>query len=132
MGKKKPIFRIIIAGGRDFTNYTLLKEKVDNIISDKRKTHQIYIVSGKARGADSLGEKYANENGLNIMEFPADWGKHGKSAGYKRNLEMAENADALIAFWDGESRGTKHMIDIAKEKNLPTRIIRYKYDERNI
>ena len=64
------------------------------------------------------------------MEFPADWDKHGKSAGYKRNLEMAENADALIAFWDGESRGTKHMIDIAKEKNLLTRIIRY--DERNI
>ena len=130
MGKKKPIFRIIIAGGRDFTNYSLLKEKIDNIISDKRKTHQIYIVSGKARGADSLGEKYANENGLNIMEFPADWDKHGRSAGYKRNLEMAENADALIAFWDGESQGTKHMIDIAKEKNLPTRIIRY--DERNI
>lgn len=130
MGKKKPIFRIIIAGGRNFNDYNLLKEKVDNIISDKRKTHQIYIVSGKARGADSLGEKYANENGLNIMEFPADWDKHGRSAGYKRNLEMAENADALIAFWDGESRGTKHMIDIAKEKNLLTRIIRY--DERNI
>jgi hypothetical protein len=126
MGIKKPIFRIIIAGGRDFNDYNRLKEKVDNLISEKRKTHQIYIVSGKARGADSLGEKYANENGLNIMEFPADWDKHGKSAGYKRNLEMAENADALIAFWDGESRGTKHMIDIAKEKNLPTRIIKYK------
>ena len=125
MGKKKPIFRIIIAGGRNFNDYNLLKEKVDNIISDKRKTHQIYIVSGKARGADSLGEKYANENGLNIMEFPADWDKHGRSAGYKRNVEMAVNADALIAFWDGESRGTKHMIDIAKEKNLLTRIIRY-------
>ena len=125
MGKKKPIFRIIIAGGRNFNDYSLLKEKVNNIISDKRKTHQIYIVSGKARGADSLGEKYANENGLNIMEFPADWDKHGRSAGYKRNVEMAENADALIAFWDGESRGTKHMIDIAKEKNLLTRIIRY-------
>lgn len=130
MGIKKPIFRIIIAGGRDFNDYNLLKKKVNNLISEKRKTHQIYIVSGKARGADSLGEKYANENGLNIMEFPADWDKHGKSAGYKRNLEMAENADALIAFWDGESRGTKHMIDIAKEKNLLTRIIRY--DERNI
>lgn len=126
MGKKKPIFRIIIAGGRDFNDYNLLKEKVDNLISEKRKTHQIYILSGKARGADSLGEKYANENGLNIVEFPADWDKHGKSAGYKRNLEMAENADALIAFWDGDSRGTKHMIDIAKEKNLPTRIIKYK------
>lgn len=126
MGKKKPIFRIIIAGGRDFNDYNLLKEKVDNLISEKRKTHQIYIVSGKARGADSLGEKYANENGFNIVEFPADWDKFGKSAGYKRNVEMAENADALIAFWDGDSRGTKHMIDIAKEKNLPTRIIKYK------
>lgn len=125
MGIKKPIYKIIIAGGREFSDYQLLKEKVDNIISEKRKRFQIVIISGKARGADSLGERYANENAFNIMEFPADWDKYGKKAGYMRNTEMAENADALIAFWDGKSKGTKHMIDIATNKNLPIRIIRY-------
>lgn len=125
MGVKKPIYKIIIAGGREFSDYQLLKEKVDNIISEKRKRFQIVIISGKARGADSLGERYANENAFNIMEFPADWDKYGKKAGYMRNTEMAENADALIAFWDGKSKGTKHMIDIATNKNLPIRIIRY-------
>lgn len=125
MGVKKPTYKIIIAGGREFSDYQLLKEKVDNIISEKRKRFQIVIISGKARGADSLGERYANENAFNIMEFPADWDKYGKKAGYMRNTEMAENADALIAFWDGKSKGTKHMIDIATNKNLPIRIIRY-------
>lgn len=118
-------FKVIIAGGRDFTNYQLLKEKVDKIISEKRKTHNIIIVSGTARGADSLGEMYAQQNSFLVMPFPAQWDEYGKKAGYIRNVEMAEYADALIAFWDGKSKGTKHMIDIATERNLPTRVIRY-------
>jgi len=63
--------------------------------------------------------------GYPVAKFPADWNKFKKSAGYKRNVEMAENADALIAFYDGKSKGTGHMIDIAKEKNLLIRIILY-------
>lgn len=125
MGIKKPVFRIIIAGTRDFDDYNLLKEKVSKIIEEKRKTHQIVIVSGKARGADRLGERFANENGFNIDEFPADWDHYGKRAGYLRNKDMAEHSNALIAFWDGKSPGTKNMIDLAKQKNLPTRIIYY-------
>ena len=57
--------------------------------------------------------------------FIPQWDKYGKKAGYLRNVEMAENANALIAFWDGKSKGTKHMIDIATERNLPIRVIRY-------
>ena len=57
--------------------------------------------------------------------FPADWDKYGKAAGYKRNGEMARNADALIAFWDGKSRGTKHMIDLAKKYDLQARVVMY-------
>ena len=121
----KPTYKVIIAGGRDFVDYNLLREKVNNIIIDKRLTHKIVIVSGCARGADTLGMRYASENILDIEEYPADWDKYGKKAGYMRNVEMAENADALIAFWDGKSKGTKHMIDIAKERNLPIRVIRY-------
>ena len=62
-----------------------------------------------------------------IKRFPADWENLGRGAGYVRNVQMAFYADALIAFWDGESRGTKHMIDIAKEKGLMVRVIQ---DER--
>lgn len=125
MEEKKPIFKVIVAGGRNFSDYSLLKEKLDSILSEKRKTHQIYIVSGMARGADSLGERYANENGFNILGFPAEWDAYGKSAGIRRNVEMAKAGDALVAFWDGNSKGTKHMIETAREKKLLIRIIRY-------
>ena len=121
----KPTFKVIIAGGRDFLDYNLLREKVNNILVDKRLTHKIVIVIGCARGADTLGMRYASENIFDVVEYPADWDKYGKKAGYMRNVEMAENADALIAFWDGKSKGTKHMIDIATERKLPIRVIRY-------
>ncbi|MEO5581136.1 MAG: SLOG family protein [Saprospiraceae bacterium] len=81
------------------------------------------MVSGTARGTDMLGERYADEKGIPKKQFPADWPKYGKSAGYKRNTEMAKYADSLIAFWDGKSRGTKHMIDLAKQYNLKVRVV---------
>ena len=121
----RPIYKIIIAGGRDFMDYNLLKEKTNKILQEKKVTHKIVIISGCARGADTLGLRYASENAFDVEEYPADWDKYGKKAGYVRNVEMAENADALIAFWDGNSKGTKHMIDIATERNLPIRVIRY-------
>ena len=68
-------------------------------------------------------KKYANERGYPIKQFPADWNKYGKSAGYKRNEEMAKYADALIAFWDGKSKGTKHMIDLAKRYGLKVKVV---------
>ena len=76
------------------------------------------IVSGGAKGVDKLGEDWAEANYMSLKIFPANWYKYGKSAGYKRNEEMAEYADALIAIWDGKSKGTKHMIDIAKKQGL--------------
>ena len=76
------------------------------------------VVSGKARGVDTLGEQWANQNNIFIKEFPANWKKFGKSAGLRRNEEMGDYADALVAIWDGESRGTKHMIDYSKNNGL--------------
>jgi hypothetical protein len=76
------------------------------------------VVSGTARGADRLGEEYAGKNNIPVHRFPANWEKHGKSAGVKRNTEMASNSEALVAVWDGKSRGTKHMIDVAKSMGL--------------
>jgi hypothetical protein len=117
-------FKLIIGGGRDFSDYALLHKKVDVMLAAKRFNCQIEIVSGKAKGADTLGEQYAKENGFSLKEFPADW-KIGKSAGYARNKEMAEYADACICFWNGKSNGTKHMIDLANAKGIPIRIISY-------
>lgn len=118
-------FRVIIAGGRDFNDYALLKAKCDNILAEKATTHHIIIVSGAARGADNLGEKYAQEHSYTIEKYPADWNTHGKAAGPIRNAQMANSADALIAFWDGKSHGTKSMINIARSKGLFVRVINY-------
>ena len=76
-----------------------------------------------ARGADTLGEQYAKERGIPIRYFPADWQTLGKSAGYQRNVQMAQYADALVAFWDGRSKGTKHMIDTAQRFKLDIRVV---------
>lgn len=121
----RPTYKVIIAGTRMFADYTLLCSSCDRLLSQKGLTHDIIIVSGTARGADKLGERYAKERGYNVELFPADWENKGRAAGYIRNADMADNADALIAFWDGTSHGTAHMIDIARKKNLPVRVIRY-------
>lgn len=76
------------------------------------------VISGTASGVDTLGERWAKENDIPVFRCPADWNKHGKRAGYLRNVEMAQGADALVAVWDGESRGTRHMIDIARRMSL--------------
>lgn len=114
--------KVIIAGGRNFFNYEFLKMKCEVILHGKPI---VEIVSGTANGADRLGERYAKEKGYTITQFPAQWDKFGKSAGYKRNQQMADYADCLIAFWDGKSRGTKHMIDIAKSKGLTISVFQY-------
>lgn len=116
------MFKVIIAGGRDFNDYGLLEKYCDKILSN---VSDVEIVSGNAKGADLLGELYAKNKGIPIKIFPADWDKNGKRAGYMRNIDMASYADALIAFWDGKSLGTKHMIDYAKSKGLKVRIISY-------
>jgi hypothetical protein len=115
--------KIIIAGGRYFSDYDRLYKSCSKILE---KILDIEIVSGTAKGADMLGERFSKDNGYKLKQFPADWDKFGKSAGYRRNAEMAKYADALIAFWDGNSRGTKNMIDLAEKANLKVRIIYFK------
>lgn len=107
--------KVIIAGSRTFKDYALLCKHCDKMLG---RIKNLEIVSGTAKGADKLGEQYANERGYAVRQFPADWDKYGRAAGYKRNAEMARYADALIAFWDGKSRGTKHMIDLAIDSGL--------------
>ena len=116
------MFKVIVAGGRDFSDYDLLKSKLDNLLVDR---DPVEIVSGTARGADKLGEFYAKRTQLAVALFPANWDLYGKSAGYRRNEEMAEYADALVAFWDGKSRGTMHMINLATSAGLQVRVVNY-------
>lgn len=120
-----PPFRVIIAGTRSFNDYELLRDSCNNLLSEKQRTHTVVVISGTARGADQMGERYARERGFQLRRFPADWEQYGKSAGHIRNAKMADNADALIAFWDGESKGTKNMIDNARRNGLAVRVIQY-------
>lgn len=106
--------KTIIAGSRGFDDETVVLDAV------RRSRFTITeVVSGTARGVDKMGEGWANMNNVPIKRFPADWNQYGKRAGYLRNVEMAEYADALIAVYDGESKGTAHMIRIALDRDLP-------------
>jgi len=113
--------KTIIAGGRDFKDYYLLKKRVDYYREHKGQITK--IVSGGANGADELGERYATEYNIPLEIFLADWDKHGRAAGPIRNRQMAEYADVLIAVWDGQSKGTKNMIDQMNKLKKPVYII---------
>jgi hypothetical protein len=116
--------KVIVAGGRDFNNYYIL-EKVLN--SFKGLIDE--VISGDARGADELGARWATYNNINVNHFPADWDYYGHAAGFIRNIEMADNADALIAFWDGKSKGAGHMIKTMQIKKKPYRVFNYNGEE---
>ena len=121
-------FRICIAGSREFTDYSMLQKFMLQWGQENKAKHgdkEIIIVSGAARGADRLGERFAHQYGLALERYPADWGRFGKSAGYHRNQAMADVSDLIIIFWDGESRGTKHMIDISQRMGKDVRVIEY-------
>ena len=112
--------KVIIAGSRDFYDYDLLAEECNEILKDK---DDVEVVSGRAIGADMLGELYAKDKKYPVKHFPADWNTHGKGAGFIRNGEMAKYGNMLIAFWDGESKGTKHMIETAQKKGMEVYVI---------
>ncbi len=129
--------RVIIAGGRDFKDYAQLCRVCDDILPE---FENVSIVSGRCRGADRLGERYAEERGYKIKRMPADWNDmsepcivgyrkdgstYNKCAGFKRNTKMAKHSDGLIAFWNNKSRGTKNMISEARKEELMTVVAFY-------
>ena len=121
------MFKLIIAGSRSVTDYSLIKQELDDIVSKAPENDAdikaLCIISGGARGVDKLGERYAKENNIALEIFPANWESYGKAAGFLRNKEMGDYADGLIAFWDGRSRGTQHMINYMKGLDKPVVII---------
>lgn len=111
--------KLIVAGSRSITDEKVLFRALDEY-PNLRQPHT--IVSGRARGADTLGEEWANCMGIHLKLFPADWNTHGRKAGPLRNIEMGNYADVLLALWDGESRGTQHMIAYMRSLNKPVYI----------
>ena len=118
-------FKLIVAGGRDFNDYRLAHQAIMALAENEYKDFGVSIVSGMARGADSLGTRFARMNQVVLHPFPADWNQYGKRAGFIRNKQMGDFADGLLAFWDGESRGTKQMIEYMQSLNKPVHIVRY-------
>ncbi len=135
--------RTIVAGSRTFDDYDLLNNTLIRLLDDKYKAGivnnptQIKIVSGTAKGADELGEQFACTYGYDVIRFPADWEHLGKRAGYARNEQMAQYASEygvhgiLVAFWDGKSKGTQHMIKLAYRYGLEVHVINFKEKKRD-
>lgn len=124
--------KLIIAGGRDFEDHNIAMASWTSLNLDlDPHQHITEIVSGGANGADLIGEQLATHFNIPCERFPADWDKHGKSAGYIRNEEMAKYGDYLLAFWDGHSKGTKHMIDCAEKEGLPVKLVKYNTKKPN-
>jgi hypothetical protein len=121
--------KVLVCGGRDFHDALLLVNVLDVLIPRESKENIKYeIVSGGAHGADTIAKQYAKLRSFTYKEFPANWDEHGKSAGYIRNAEMAEyiqDNGFVIAFWNYKSKGTEHMIRLARQKNIPVNIIYY-------
>lgn len=124
--------KVIVAGGRDFDDKRMLYNVLDRMFIPQDfvlPEHTLEIVCGCAEGADYLGEHWAITNWAPVKYFPADWERYGKGAGMVRNREMAEYSDALVAFWDGESRGTSNMIQEALKHGLEVHVFPYRTKE---
>lgn len=116
--------KLIIAGGRDFYDYPLLYNEACKFIEEEGPP-SVEIISGLAKGADTLACDFAAERNYPLRGFAAEWGKFGRAAGPIRNKLMAKNATHLLAFWDGKSRGTMHMIDYATQMGLKVKVVEY-------
>ena len=106
--------RIVIAGSRNFNDYEHLSKVIDDHLK-KHNVDDVIFITGGCRGADMLGERYAKEHGFVCQRYSAQWSRYGKAAGPMRNREMAKDCDTVICFWDQKSKGTRSMIEYAKQ-----------------
>ena len=116
--------KIGIVGGRGFNDYESLKKELSKFIEENSISLN-YIVSGGAKGADTLAEKFAEENSLEMIVFEPDYEKFGRAATLQRNTQIIENADTVFAFWNGKSRGTHDSIKKAEKLRKKLIIINY-------
>ena len=109
-----------IIGSRTFDDYNLVCETLSEY-----ENQITLMVSGGAKGADKLGEKWAKEKNKEVLIFYPEWEKYGKSAGFRRNKDIIENSDIVFAFWDGQSKGTQSSIELSKKLNKELKIIKW-------
>lgn len=117
--------RVIVCGSRRWHDRKLIADTLNALVLERDyRFPDPVIVHGDARGADRLAADEAGKAGLLVEAHPADWDGLGKRAGLIRNSRMAElGADLCIAFWDGRSTGTAHMLDEARKRGIPTRVV---------
>ena len=118
-------YKLIVAGSRGFNDYELLCRVLVAMGDVEFADHNVSIVSGMARGADQLAVRFAVTHDIKLYKFPANWDGLGKRAGFIRNTQMGNFADGLLAFWDGQSNGTKHMVDYMHQLKKPVHLIKY-------
>ncbi len=114
--------KLAIVGSRTFDNYELLVQFIKDNYDLTAITH---IISGGAKGADSLGERFAKENDIETIIFKAEWEQYGNSAGIIRNIDIISNCDNCVAFWDGKSLGTMHAIELCEKYNKECKICHF-------
>ena len=112
------LIKLGVVGSRGFNDYKLLKDTLD-----KYKDKTFVMVSGGAKGADQLGEKWAKENNIKTLIFRPDWDKFGKIAGFLRNKDIVDNSDVIVAFWDGLTKGTENTINLTKTAGKELEIV---------
>lgn len=123
------MYNLAVVGSRSFHDYELMTYEIDRIF--KRKwvddpERLMCIISGGARGADLLAKKYAKDHKeVHYVEYPADWKLHGKGAGHVRNVTIVKESHAVLAFWDGKSKGTKHTLGVAQSLGKTVKVVRF-------
>lgn len=122
MINKQFVTHLIVAGSRNFNDYDLFTTELTKYTESLQKPI-LFISGGASSGADDLIIRWCLEKEQPCRKVLAEWQKYGKSAGYIRNTEMAKDATHLLAFYDGCSPGTKHMLNIAQAKNISINII---------
>ena len=115
--------QLAIIGSRTFNDYANAKQWIDRILSEHNLPVPTQIVSGGAKGADAIAERYAHEHGIELQVFKADWTKYGRGAGPVRNREIIRHARHFLALWDMQSKGTRHSIETALGQGKPVYIV---------
>ena len=117
-----PQYRVLVSGSLSFDDYELLRFTLDRLLAGREN---VVVVTGGATGAESLGERYANERGFGIKQFLADWQTYGRGAKLIRNTQMIEAADHAVFFWDGQSKGTAEAVEKAEARSIPVEVVRF-------
>lgn len=121
--------RILVCGGRDYADRDCLCYVLNLTLGE---LGAFTVVQGDCRGADRMAGDWAIKHGMKVEVYPANWDVHGKAAGFIRNKEMVEVADRVIAFWDGQSKGTAHTIELAQSRNIPVYVVKYKQGKKAV